>query len=246
MKNEKALFISPHIDDIAFSLGGILLKFITRYPTFIVNVFSTSRYAYRTTHSNSESVTRMRTQEERLFNQATACDTVSLGFQDASMLNHTDTSEVYTNFYDRRYKSVCTALQQQLSQLRPTYLFVPLSLGGHIDHKMVFDIITHRTRYSSATQIFYYEDLPYAYFESEERRQAYMQKRLLKGLVRHRIDITAQMACKLKNAHLYASQVTGETICALKKHARTNTQKEKYFEYIWSQHPGRLACFGNS
>lgn len=156
------VFLSPHIDDVAYSLGAALLSSLCKAGR-IVNVFTISNCTADDRPLTTRVITELRKREEADFiahlpgsYEAEHLDRVDaplrLGISDADV-------------FDARLDASgfeCDELQEQLALCLPDapLLVAPLGLGGHIDHR-----ITHNAAKAlshSGYRTAYYEDMPYA------------------------------------------------------------------------------------
>lgn len=93
------LLVSPHPDDIAYSVGGALVADFFERPILIVTVFSKSLTAlYYHGSRNVNLITELRGEEDDVFAHQTSSHLLRLGFADAnlSMKNGRDFSPLLT------------------------------------------------------------------------------------------------------------------------------------------------------
>ena len=132
------LYVSPHLDDVAFSCAASILK--RRDRVIVATVFTEGK----------GSATR-RAEDRRAFT-----DTVHLGFLDAPerlRIRPSFTSLVLEPRVDRLLvQRIRRALQPLVKQA--DRVFFPLGIGGHIDHRTVFE--------AHPPGAYFYEDRPYA------------------------------------------------------------------------------------
>ena len=73
------IFLSPHYDDIAFSLSSFFHK-----NDIIINIFTESNYIENKNMNLSMSVSELREKEEQDFISKNSLKYIKLGFQDRS------------------------------------------------------------------------------------------------------------------------------------------------------------------
>jgi len=170
------VYISPHLDDVALSCGGRILRERARgRSALVVTVFTAETGPCREipphVRARVGDMVERRREDERAM--------ARLGV-DFLWLDHPEAI-----FRDRAYHTlygafsrfvptdwaVVTQLARQIAELvertRPRRLYWPLGVGEHADHRVVFEAgmrIAERLRdiSSSAPEVCFYEDAPYA------------------------------------------------------------------------------------
>ncbi|HEX4382930.1 MAG TPA: PIG-L family deacetylase [Myxococcales bacterium] len=141
------LYVSPHLDDVAFSCAASLLQHKER--VIVATVFSEGKGS------------AARRAEDR--KALKAFEVVHLGFLDAPdrlRVKPSFTSLVLKPSIDRR---LVQRIRQALTPLvhQADHAYFPLGIGGHIDHLTVFEAHPPGARF--------YEDRPYALAEPLRR-----------------------------------------------------------------------------
>ncbi len=155
--SQSCLLLSPHLDDLAFSLGAALLD--GRFPNAtVVNVFCISASAVD--NSEVKTVTSVRKSEDEEFFQSldTPVDVIYLDRLDAPLRLGIPDEEVCNSLHlcDQELSYL-----QDFIQLRsPSLLIAPLAIGGHVDHRLVYHTACVLAR--DGWPVAFYEDLPYA------------------------------------------------------------------------------------
>lgn len=160
----KCIFISPHFDDICFSMDG-LLQNLKEYEKTIINVFTKSCYIRRMLMPYSDQLKRMELISEIRKNEdAVFCDNhnisqINLGFFEAS------TKSIINKKQDNDliYKKLIEIINFDEEQL----LFIPMGIGNHEDHLQIFDIFKNIVNKKTQTKFIIYEDLPYAHVKND-------------------------------------------------------------------------------
>ena len=160
-----AVLISPHDDDVPFSLGGALLD--ARFDKgIIVTLFSVSKCTIDDREDDVDCVTQIRKAENqqfycalgskiRLINSDRLDAPLRLGIREEDVFN----TELSGSEDERREAE---QLRQTLELMKPKrgVLFAPLGLGEHVDHLLVNH--TARVLMRDGWPTAFYEDLPYA------------------------------------------------------------------------------------
>lgn len=156
-------FISPHDDDVPFSLGAAVLD--GRFGSgIVVTVFSRSNCTIDDRDDDVARVTELRKKENEEFfcslevslelHYLDRLDApLRLGIRDERVFDAVSPASD-----EEEAECLCVALRQMLQWAG--VLFAPLGLGGHVDHVLVHKAACTFTRDGWATA--FYEDLPYA------------------------------------------------------------------------------------
>ena len=203
------VLLSPHCDDIVLSVGGWLAKLKRLAPQMldhmtVCTVFSWSKSSPRRPayDGNSARVTELRSMEEHDYCERAGVALELLDLPDTSFLNigYRDPLVLET---DQRYVHLRQFLQDKLQN---RIVIAPLSLGEHIDHRIVHECAKHHEAATVLT--LYYEDLPYASWYDDTERQAYITKNL--GEAASPLHIALEQADKkekIDNLQCYPSQM---------------------------------------
>lgn len=231
---EHAVFLSPHHDDICFSLGALIHRLQTG---ILLNVFSRSGHVARRDLAPKELaapdmealgqsppseaggawvnwVTQWRKDEDQTFAQACGLRSVQLDLPEAPLRGQ-DPFKGHSTANDAR--NVEAALMAALNDLAPKdksirpWLFCPAGIGGHIDHLLVRDAVLQKIEdLRRLYRIAFYEDLHYASDRRKRWRGLADFRDAAKGLclARVKLPIGSRAEEKLRLVQLYASQLT--------------------------------------
>lgn len=149
------LWISPHLDDVALSCAGSILRARAEgHDVVVATVFSAGDGEYE----------RRRREDEAALALLDA-RAVHLGLPDAPFragLRCTYQSLVLASSVDDALVAgVGTALARLAQDLDAERVFLPLGVGRHIDHRTVFE--THAVLRGGSRVIAFYEERPYAF-----------------------------------------------------------------------------------
>lgn len=242
MENEvKTILISPHCDDIAFSIGGIIAIDFLKPPLEIVTVFSKSMYAPCLKENNLESVSKIRNLEENKYAEIIGAKIYSLQFPDSSLRgcqkHQLDAFKDFDELSDPIFVEVYNSLSNIMSEHPEADIICPLGIGNHIDHLLVFSICT-RLCIENNRKITYYEDLPYAAdLRLKEIRQRVdsLSKKYNFEIKPYKVNITDKLNYKVRNLRMYKSQICNEKdIFKIKVHStRIGIKPENLMDFVW-------------
>jgi glycosyltransferase involved in cell wall biosynthesis len=163
------IFLSPHFDDLAFSLSGHLLDWRVGA---VINIFSESNYTtskYKSRYPtilDTDTVSKLRDYEDISFCKQFDLSRVNLGLSEASVrgvhpFDQSDLKELSTQVGE-----VLIPLLLQFSEdTKPEKiaLYCPMGIGGHVDHVATLQaVVEHYQVLSQLFDIYFYEEFPYA------------------------------------------------------------------------------------
>ena len=166
-----ALFVSPHLDDVVFSCGGLLARLgDAGWRTVMATVFTATvlpvagfALACQLDKGLAPDVDYMalRREEDR---QAAAILGVSdlrwLPFAEAPHRGYGSAPALFGPVHDgdEVWRDVAASLQELIAEIRPDLVLAPQGLGDHVDHRQVIRAVQEATRGPVA----HYRDTPYA------------------------------------------------------------------------------------
>jgi LmbE family N-acetylglucosaminyl deacetylase len=239
---ENILVISPHFDDACYSIGGFLSQ-NTSKKLILLTVFSKSMVA-PTTHFlkpvlkfsdlglfrnvQTRYVSSQRKKEDLHYCKSLNAKHVILPFQDYSLRRYkadpklgSNSPSVAKSFETEPiFESVLKAIQPVLKSSYDS-IFCPLAIGGHVDHLIVYTAAKKllKSGLSATTNIYFYEDLPYASrFDLDEVTSCAIER---SGANKPSlINITCDIQSKLSGIALYSSQYSPEVTMEIFAHAK--------------------------
>lgn len=210
------IYLSPHHDDICFSLGVLA----ARQGGEVVTAFTTSFYAVagdrlpsdrrgRTTY-----VTELRRQENIRFTEAAGLGQHDLGLSDAPVLGihpfDLDNMEEELEALRQRLIVLLDRLLPAGSTPATAALYCPMAIGKHRNHvALVIAVRRALGTLSRRCAIWLYEDLPYASEHAVRHYGIATIEKLFAGAVLHRqvIELNPdETRRKMDMIGLYASQ----------------------------------------
>ena len=150
-----ALYVAPHLDDVALSCaGGVLAKIARGDRVVVCSVFTDTKH--RTM------MHRRQGEDHRAWYRAGAED-VHLHFDDApdrEGIPKTFTALMLGPPPSRALvKEVRAAIAAQVRRFEPDEVWFPLAIGNHIDHRAVFEARAA----AGKIRTYFYADRPYAF-----------------------------------------------------------------------------------
>ena|SRR5438094_2014319 len=232
----KIAYVSPHFDDMAYSNGGVLrilsLGLALNEIITVVNVFTRSRYSAFGSGKDPDEITSTRKREDSEYCRVLGINSVDLGFRDSSMRGYTDRTELVRTVKGERklVGMVSKRLSKVLRELSPTSILLPLALGDHVDHRIVFESVSSFQPVRSLK--LYYEDLPYA----GDMRLTEVNEHAncsLGSCVPISVDIKQFLNKKIQDMKIYGSQTGRHEIRAVLSHARRISNRSSACERLW-------------
>lgn len=160
----KCIFISPHFDDICFSMDG-LLQNLKEYKKTMINIFTKSYYIRRMSMPYSNQLERMeliseiRRNEDAIFCSNYNITQINLEFFEASTKSIVNKQQDNDSIY-KRLVEIIDFDEEQL-------IFIPMGIGNHEDHLQIFNIFKNIVSEKTRTKFVIYEDLPYAHVRND-------------------------------------------------------------------------------
>jgi glycosyltransferase involved in cell wall biosynthesis len=237
------IFLQPHRDDVCFSLSG---SFRGHLPGTLITVFTQSLYAPGFPELSSSfrprvaAVTSLRESEDAEFARQVSLTRLDLGFPEPRLRGRLSFGDLLQDDEPEIKAAIFDTIESiRKRQLVPgkRRLFVPLGVGGHIDHLLVSSCIFHHFEQLSANfSIFFYEELPYASQEGVLLPAVARASERLKGvkLRRSRIYLFPEdRRRKLELIQVYRSQFERPPN-DLKSFAVFDSLEEQPAEALWA------------
>lgn len=220
MKNEiKTILVSPHSDDIAFSLGGALLQNFFHGPSLMVTVFTKSDYSPCIKIFDSETISKVRHLEDVKFTDKLQIKFQSFNFPEPTLRGYSR-RDIFANnnpSSDPIYTDVYYALSKLIKSYQCELIVSPMGLGNHIDHIIVCNICSKIARENNI-RIIFYEDLHYASHLTLKQIKVRANS-INQELQPRKINITPAFNNKIENIKLYKTQARRIFQTLIKSHA---------------------------
>jgi len=217
IRYEKAVFLSPHHDDVCFSIAGIVLS---QGSGALVNIFTRSEYVARRMalpadrNERIEFVTKLRAAEDQRFAEAAGLARHDLMLHEPSLRGFTpfDSSDLLGEVLG--VKSVLLSFLERHFEAEPrgarAAIFCPMGIGGHRDHLLtLLAVKVMMTFLLSHFDVYFYEDLPYASVPSVRGEGIARTLAIFSGfrMLRERFSLSKDLfGRKLELLALYSSQ----------------------------------------
>jgi LmbE family N-acetylglucosaminyl deacetylase len=210
---EQLVFLSPHRDDICFSLGALALRL---GHGLLLNLFTASQHIVdrpRGERPSADVVTRLRCEEDRRFAELSGLRVVDLGLEEPPMKGRTPFDQ--SGITDDRAALTGPLLECLITfepagdSDAPSVLFCPAAIGGHANHlAAMLTVIDALPTIERRFRVLFYEDLPYASSGSKRRAGLTRLFSLVEGRhpIRHAIPLGVDAPAKLDAVRLYRSQ----------------------------------------
>ena len=180
----KPIFLSPHLDDVILSCGGLLYETLAQgQQAMVINIFAGlppsdmvfsdfANYQHQM-WGQPQQAYQLRHQEDRAalahFNlqpcSLDLLDCIYRGEPEKDMWYYTSDEDIFGPIHQSERSNVGT-LQQTIAQtlgahkVTPPWTFYsPLGLGNHVDHQLTF--LATRIWQAEGHRVYFYEDYPY-------------------------------------------------------------------------------------
>ncbi|ASO18725.1 LmbE family N-acetylglucosaminyl deacetylase [Actinoalloteichus hoggarensis] len=139
----RLLLLSPHPDDIAWSLGGTVARLGAAGADLrVLTFFGRSRYAPGHPAHGEAETTRVRALEEETWARAAGVRLRRGDLPDASLRGYDDDTEMGAIPEDAVIGRAAAMLRRAVDEIRPDVVLAPLAVGGHVDHAAVRAAVT--------------------------------------------------------------------------------------------------------
>ena len=215
------IYISPHLDDVPLSCGGALCAQKAQgLAILVVTVFAGEpqppfspfvQSVHRTWHAPEERPYQVRKEEERKAMALLGVDYLWLDWLEI-LYRDPELSEASDLFSDPdastvhpgdalHYATLCSWLTD-VSQTYPhVQLVVPLGLGWHRDHRLVFQAALKEL---DRRHVLFYEDFPYATYYSGDELKEYVKPY---SMIPIEVDISECLEQRIAVSETYQSQI---------------------------------------
>ncbi|MBC7800549.1 MAG: PIG-L family deacetylase [Gemmatimonadaceae bacterium] len=206
-----ALFLSPHLDDVAFSCGGLLAQLHDAgWHTAMVTAFTATvtpvtgfALACQTDKGLGPEVDYMalRREEDRAAAAILGVDDLRwLDMKEAPHRGYGSAPELFGPMRDDDdvWRPLAEHVAALIEEMRPDLVLAPQGLGDHVDHRQMIRAINH----AGAGALAFYRDTPYAI------RNPYASPGVgMAGLADCAVGIASGLDRKVAASAAYASQV---------------------------------------
>lgn len=231
LRDRRVLLLSPHADDVAYSIGGLVALSGPGAAMTMLTVFGRSAWALsrELRAEGVEAIARARAAEDGAYCAVHGISYVALDFDDSSERGYDEAGELAAApADDPQTGAVRDALLEQVRTLSPDLILAPASIGGHIDHR----IVTQAVRSLGRDRVAFYEDVPYAAWRSLRDIERALTGAGMTPAVA--ADISRVLDEKIDGMWRYTTQTTAGTIGEMLLHAeRLGMGGARYVERLW-------------
>lgn len=236
MQNEiRTVLVSPHSDDIAFSLGGTLLQDFFHGPSLMVTIFTISNFSPCIKIPSSEIISKVRHLEDIEFADKLQIKFQSFCFSEPPLRGYSR-RDIFANndpASDPVYTEVYHALSKLIRSAECELIVSPMGLGNHIDHIIVCNVCCRIARENNI-RIVFYEDLHYA-SQLTLKQIKVRANSISPDLQPWKINITPKFNDKIENIKLYKTQARRIFQTMIKSHAlRLGIENKSLKELVMS------------
>lgn len=214
MSETFALFISPHLDDVAFSCGGTLVKLLRANLTatvctiFTASVDDPRGFALRcqTDKGLAPGIDYMllRRAEDAEFARAIGGASVRhLAFREAPHRGYESAAELFAGERiddEEVWREIADELKRLARELNPQIVFAPQGLGNHVDHLQTIRAVCAA---EFRVPVVWYRDTPYAIRDAD----AAPARVLPDDLSEIALGIDEEIEAKLDGCTAYTTQI---------------------------------------
>ncbi|MEM5331736.1 PIG-L family deacetylase [Paraburkholderia sp. JHI2823] len=231
MIGRRILLLSPHPDDVAYSIGGIVAQLCVQADLLLMTVFGRSGWACPQTLSraSANAVAIMRQQEDLAYCERRRMNYTGLACPDSFLMGYDEVKELSAAAADDpRTADIVKLIGESVARLAPHFLLAPCGVGGHVDHR----IVRIATDALDRVEVLYYEDVPYsASLPLAELDRQLTAQGLVPALT---ADIEIVLEGKCEDMWSYLSQTGAWTVAEMLRHAsRVGAGNARYAERLW-------------
>ncbi len=228
------LLLSPHPDDIALSIGGLLHGGLLAAPVRVVTLFGRSNYLETSGFQEDvNAVTRIRQAEETDAVRTFGVELVYHELSEAALRDSEAGDCIFAENCTERFSGppeLDNLVLESVRDLPGATIWAPLGLGCHRDHLLV-QRTAALVAQSAGRPLVYYEDLPYAAQMAEraiERHALQIERRLRP----ERIAVEGVFEQKLATVAGYSSQITARHLAMTRRYGK-HWDRDTAYERVW-------------
>jgi len=159
------IIVSPHPDDAALSVAHLLLASHGE-SVMVLDLFSqTAWWRFSDSSGDLDEIQRVRFAEEQLMCRMASAKLRVLGLPEA-LLRGRRMDELFSGEIGDRDREVgrqiCDALREIVREHTHANWYLPLGVGGHIDHRIAKDSASRVLKECGVRSVWFYEEMFYA------------------------------------------------------------------------------------
>ena len=231
MAGARILLLSPHADDIAYSVGGIVALLCTRAEIQLMTVFGRSGWTCSQVSGemSPDTVSTLREREDRAYCERRGITYASFSYPDSFTMGYDDATELNSApDHDPRAPEIMERIGDFVARHAPQVVLAPCGVGGRVDHQ----IVRTAAHALDDVDVFFYEDIPYSADLSLTALNRQLADEDLAPAMT--IDIESVVRAKCDDMWSYRSQTTKTAVAAMLMHAgRVGAGAARYAERLW-------------
>ncbi|CAQ82455.1 MULTISPECIES: PIG-L family deacetylase [Photorhabdus] len=222
------LFLSPHLDDVALSAGGLIHKLVSENQKVVVLTFFTeydenliSHYLHSEHNDNMNSFIKFyskRANEDIAFCNKLSAIPIHGKILDCIYRTDQYSEPMYKNsvmiYSGQIHKSDNASdmaedlINKTLLNYQPDYIYAPLGIGRHVDHIIINNLV-YNIKGPRKFKILLYEDFPYVLGKYPIIHPDNLESALLRNnkFDKHAILVDINLKEKMQNILFYESQL---------------------------------------
>ncbi len=200
------IYLSPHYDDIAFSLSSKI-----QTSGIILDVFTISNYVEnKSCLDGNSSVSKVRKQEEINFLKKNKLEYKIMNFQDSGMHGSPFSKYHEVPINTKLEKKLLKTVYELNLKNKINTIFCPLGVGKHLDHLQLFLIIQKNyKKLKEEFNVVFYAEIPYIFYKNNLKNRVDFLKPWLhiNHIKQHKYTLTnAEIISKIGTLKVYRSQ----------------------------------------
>ena len=223
-EQESVIVLSPHSDDVAFSISGLIMKILMPYPLHVVTVFSISACTASDLGHPVHKITDMRKREDECFFRSISSNIKisHMDLLDAPLRLDIKEDRVFSASPGvSGFKETMKIYHHINTICRPNNLVIaPLAIGAHIDHLIVRNTALKLS--DDGYPVIFYEDLPYSGNFSNIQLEHFIKSIQWENrfkLVPAHVYISKVLKKKIQKISQYTSQMSDSIVGRIVRHA---------------------------
>ncbi len=205
-----ALFLSPHLDDVVFSCGGLLAQLgdagwrTALVTAFTATVLPATGFALacqmdKGLAADVDYMALRRAEDRAAADILGVADLRWLGLPEAPHRGYGSAPALFQAIHeaDDVWRPLAAAIAGLLAELRPDLVLAPQGLGGHVDHRQMIRAVQQA---AGPARVAFYRDTPYAIHDPDARPGVSTAGETV-------VPIAAGLDRKIRASCAYASQI---------------------------------------
>ena len=213
------LFLSPHPDDVAWSLGATVSALAgARAELHVLTLFGRSRYAPGHAVHGTLAASGVRAGEEARWAELAGVRLWRRDHPDATLRGFDDDTEMGQTPEPSLVERLRDDIDAVIDAIEPRLVVAPLGVGSHVDHAAVREAALRLRKQPSLA---WYEDLPYAAMREPPA--------VARPIV---VDVERRWPAKERGIRAFASQRPDDVLPLVRAHAARVSGERIWLERV--------------